>query len=471
MRQERKMQIENKMGVMPVNRLLITMSVPMVISMLVQALYNVVDSIFVAQINESALTAVSMAFPIQNLMIAVGTGTGVGINALLSRSLGEKNFKKANKAANNGAFLGLASSIIFILFGVFGARYFFENQTDITQIIDYGQEYLLICCSFSFAILGQLTFERLLQSTGKTIYSMYTQSIGAVINIVLDPILIFGLFGFPRMEVLGAAVATVIGQGTAMCLAFYFNKKKNHEIKLSLRKFRPDGAIIKTIYYVGIPSILMIAIGSIMTYGINRILIGFSATAVAVFGVYFKMQSFVIMPVLGLNNGMVPIIAYNYGAKNKERIMKTMKLSILYSVGIMLVGITAFQLFSEQLLLMFSASEDMMAIGVPALKIISLSFLMAGVCIVMISFFQALGSSMRSLIVSASRQLAVLLPAAYLLSLSGSLDAVWWSFPIAEVVSFIICIIFMKQVYNQKVKPLGEMVYQREIPGLDLKGT
>lgn len=465
------MQIENKMGVMPVNRLLITMSVPMVISMLVQALYNVVDSIFVAQINESALTAVSMAFPVQNLMIAVGTGTGVGINALLSRSLGEKNFKKANKAANNGVFLGLASSIVFIVFGIFGTRYFFENQTDITQIIDYGQEYLLICCSFSFAILGQLTFERLLQSTGKTIYSMYTQSLGAVINIVLDPILIFGLFGFPRMEVLGAAVATVIGQGTAMCLALYFNKKKNHEIKLSLKKFRPDGAIIKAIYYVGIPSILMIAIGSIMTYGINRILIGFSATAVAVFGVYFKMQSFVIMPVLGLNNGMVPIIAYNYGAKNKERIMKTMKLSILYSVGIMLVGITAFQLFSEQLLLMFSASEDMMAIGIPALKIISLSFLMAGVCIVMISFFQALGSGMKSLIVSASRQLAVLLPAAYLLSLSGSLDAVWWSFPIAEVVSFIICIIFMKQVYNQKVKPLGDMVYRQEIPGLDLKGT
>ena len=457
------MQKENKMGVMPVNRLLVSMSVPIMISMLVQALYNVVDSIFVAQISENALTAVSMAFPVQNLMIAVGSGTGVGINALLSRSLGAREFNKVNKAANNGVFVGIASSAIFIVFGIFGARYFFESQTVIPEILHYGEEYLLVCCSFSFALLGQMTFERLLQSTGKTIYSMYTQSIGAVVNIALDAILIFGLFGFPRLEVLGAAIATVIGQGTAMLLALYFNKKKNHEIKLSFKGFKPDSAIIKTIYYVGLPSILMIAISSIMTYGMNRILIGFSATAVAVFGVYFKMQSFVFMPVIGLNNGMVPIIAYNYGAKNKERIMKTIKLSILYSVGIMLVGVMAFQFLTENLLYMFSASENMMAIGIPALRIISLSFLLAGVCIVLISVFQALGNSMKSLIVSASRQLAVLLPVAYLLALSESLDAIWWAFPIAEVVSFILCIIFMKQVYDQTIKKLDHTVLRREM--------
>ncbi len=447
---QRDKKSENKMGIMPINKLLITMSVPMILSMLVQALYNVVDSIFVAQINESALTAVSLSFPIQSLMIAIGAGTGVGINALLSKSLGEKDFKKANKTANNGVFLGILSGIIFIVVGLFGTRLFFETQIDIPEIIVYGQQYLSIISIFSFGLFGQLTFERLLQSTGKTIYTMYTQSLGAIINIILDPILIFGLLGFPQMGVAGAAVATVIGQCTAMLLAIYFNLTKNHEIELSVKEFKPDRRIIKAIYAVGFPSIMMMAIGSIMNYGLNGILMGFTATAAAVFGVYFKLQSFVFMPVIGLNNGMVPIIAYNYGARNRERVTKTIKWSIFYAVAIMLVGLAIFQLMPEKLLLMFNASDDMLAIGIPALQTISFSFLFAGFCIVMISSFQALGNGLLSLIVSVVRQLVVLLPVAYLLSLTGSLDAVWWSFPIAEFVAFILSAFFMKYVLNKE---------------------
>ncbi|AFA47322.1 MATE family efflux transporter [Acetobacterium woodii] len=447
---------ENKMGVMPINKLLITMSVPMILSMLVQALYNVVDSIFVAQINESALTAVSLSFPIQSLMIAIGAGTGVGINALLSKSLGEKDQKKANKAANNGVFLGILSVIIFIIFGLFGARFFFESQIDIPEIIAYGQQYLSIISIFSFGLFGQLTFERLLQSTGKTIYTMFTQSLGAIINIILDPILIFGLLGFPQMGVAGAAIATVVGQCTAMLLAIYFNLTKNHEIKLSIKEFKPDWKIIKVIYSVGFPSILMMAIGSIMNYGLNSILMGFTATAAAVFGVYFKLQSFVFMPVIGLNNGMVPIIAYNYGARNKDRVTKTIKWSIFYAVTIMLIGLAIFQLMPEKLLLMFNASDDMLAIGIPALRTISFSFLFAGFCIVMISSFQALGNGLLSLIISVVRQLVVLLPVAYLLSLSGSLDAVWWSFPIAELAAFILSALFMKYLLNKETAKFKE---------------
>ncbi|TZE83626.1 MATE family efflux transporter [Calorimonas adulescens] len=449
-------QDENKMGIMPVNKLLITMSVPMIISMLVQALYNIVDSIFVAQINENALTAVSLAFPVQSFMIAIVNGTGVGINALLSKSLGERNTEKASKAANNGIFLGLLSCIVFIVFGFFGVQPFFKSQTGISEIIKYGREYLGICTGFSFALIGQLTFERLLQSTGKTIYTMVTQSSGAIVNIILDPILIFGYFGFPKMGVTGAAVATVIGQTTAMMLAIYFNISKNHEIILSFRDFRPDGEVIKEIYYVGIPSIIMMTIGSLMNYSINKILMGFTATATAVFGVYFKLQSFVFMPVFGLNNGMVPIISYNFGAKKKERITETIKLSVLYAVCIMLIGLTVFQLFPDKLLLLFNASDDMLTIGVPALRTISFSFLFAGYCIVIMSVFQALGNGMMSLIVSIIRQLIVLLPAAYLLSRTGSLNAVWWAFPIAEVSALIFCSIFIKYIYDHKIKTLGE---------------
>jgi len=348
---------ENKMGTMPVNRLLITMSLPMIISMLIQAMYNIVDSIFVAQIGEEALAAVSMAFPIQNLLIAVCTGTCVGINALLSRSLGEQNPEQARLAAVNGIFLGILGSAAFALFGVFGVEAFFRSQTDDPLIISYGVQYLRICMVFSFGCILEITFERIIQSTGRTIYNMYSQGAGAITNIILDPIMIFGLFGFPAMGISGAALATVIGQILAMCLSLYFNLTKNTDVSISMRGFKPDRHTIKLIYIVGFPSIVMLSISSVMTYCINLILIAFSATAVTVFGVYYKLQSFVFMPVFGLNNGMIPIIAYNYGARNKKRVTRTARLSIMIAVGIMLLGFSIFQFFAAQLLLMFKASH------------------------------------------------------------------------------------------------------------------
>lgn len=443
---------ENKMGTMSVNKLLLSMAIPMMIAMLVQALYNVVDSIFVARISENALTATSLAFPIQNLMIAVGSGTGVGINALLSKSLGEKNFKNANKAADNGIFLAILSYFAFLIFGIFGARAFFISQTDISQIIDFGTDYISICTIFSFGIFGQLTFERLLQSTGKTFYTMITQGTGAIINIILDPILIFGYFGFPRMEVAGAAIATVIGQTVAMLMAIYFNKKKNNEISISLKNFRPDGKIIKKIYAIGVPSIIMMAISSIMVYGMNRILLSFTSTASAVFGVYFKLQSFVFMPVFGMNNGMIPILAYNLGARKKQRIIKTIKLSVMYATCLTLTGFAVMQLMPKKILMLFNAKENMMSLGVPALRIISISFIFAGCSIILLSVFQALGHGVLSLEVSVIRQLVVLLPVAYLLSLTGNVNVIWWAFPIAEIVSVGFSATFMKRVYNKEIK-------------------
>ncbi|MDR3265444.1 MAG: MATE family efflux transporter [Synergistaceae bacterium] len=443
---------ENKMGVMSVHRLLLSMSVPMVISMLVQALYNVVDSIFVAQISENALTAVSLAFPIQSLIIGVGVGTGVGMNAFLSKSLGEKNFATVNKSAMNGIFLAWMTCAVFMILGFAGSEAFFRSQTDISEIVAYGRDYLSIVCVFSFGVFNQIMFERLLASTGKTFYSMISQMTGAVTNIILDPIMIFGLLGFPRMEVAGAALATVIGQTAGACLALWFNLRKNHEIKLSVKGFRPDLGIMKRIYAVGLPSILMASLGSVMTYGLNRILISFTPTATAVFGVYFKLQSFVFMPVFGLNNGMVPIIAYNFGARKKERIIGTIRLSLMYAVGIMLLGLAVFHIFPHELLRMFNATPEMIAIGVPALRIISLHFLFAGFCIVSLSVFQALGNGMESLFVAGSRQLLLLLPAAWLLSLTGFVNATWWSFPIAEGATLVLCVIFLRRVYNKKVK-------------------
>ncbi len=447
---------ENKMGVMPVNRLLIEMSLPMMISMLVQALYNVVDSIFVSRINENALTAVSLAFPIQSLMIAVGTGTGVGVNALLSKSLGEKNTERANKVAENGVFLAALSYLLFLIVGLTVVKPFYAGQTTDQEIFAYGYEYLTVVCCFSFGMYAQFVFERLLQSTGKTIFTMFTQGTGAIINIILDPILIFGYFGLPAMGVAGAAVATVIGQIVAAVLAFIINQKKNKEIHLDFRAFKPDGKIIGTIYAVGIPSIIMQAIGSVMTYGMNRILMVFSSTAAAVFGVYFKLQSFIFMPVFGLNNGMVPIIAYNYGAGKKDRLTKTMKLSIMYAVAIMAVGIVVFQVFPSRLFMMFDASETMLAIGVPALRTISLSFAFAGFCIVTGSVFQALGNGVYSMIVSIARQLIVLLPVAYLLSRTGNINAVWWAFPIAEVVSLLLTIFFLIRINRNIICHIGD---------------
>ena len=446
---------ENKMGTMPVNKLLINMSLPMMISMLVQALYNVVDSIFVARVDENAVRALSLAFPIQSLMIAVSIGTAVGVNALLSRALGEKDFGKANKTAANGVFVIIICYLLFLVAGLTIVEPFMASQTNVPLVKEYGVTYLTICCTFSFGMFIQVIFERLLQSTGKTMFTMITQGCGAVINIILDPILIFGLFGFPRLEVAGAAIATVAGQIVGAIIAIIFHLKFNKEIKLNLKKFKPDFSVIKNIYAVGAPSIVVQAIGSFMTYGMNLILAAYGV-AQTVFGLYFKLQSFIFMPVFGLNNGMVPIIAYNYGAGNRDRVIKTIKMSILYAISIMLIGLTVMELFPAQLLGMFKATPELLEVGVPALRIICLSFTFAGFCIVVGSVFQALGNGIYSMIISIARQLLVLLPVAYLLSLTGKVVNIWWAIPIAEVVSVILSGYFLHRVYKKIIRHIGK---------------
>ena len=440
---------ENKMGYMPMNKLLLTMSIPMIISMTVQACYNIVDSIFVAQISENALTAVSMAFPIQNLLISVAVGVGVGINALMSRSLGEKKFDYANKIAMQGLFINLVGYLLFLIIGVFGTHLYMTSQTDIAEIIQLGDTYTMICCVASLGVFIQITFERYLLSTGKTLLAMFVQGLGAVVNIILDPILIFGWFGLPAMGVAGAAIATVIGQFCAAGLAIFINHKYNREIKLHKKDFIPDWKVIKPILAIGIPSILMSSIGSIMTFGMNKILMAFTPTAVAVFGIYFKLQSFFCMPVFGLNNGVVPIIAYNYGAQNRTRMNKAIKLAVIYAVVIMLIGFATFQIIPRELLLMFDASNEMLEIGIPALRIITLNFLVAGFCIMAISVLQALGYSMYSLYISVARQLVVLLPAAFILAQFGNLNLVWWSFPIAEAVTIVLSAFYLKRALSK----------------------
>ncbi len=444
------------MGIMPVNKLLISMSLPMIISMIVQALYNVVDSIFVSYISENALTAVSLAFPAQNLMIAFASGTAVGVNALLSKSLGEKNFDKANKAAENGLFLVFIEYLIFLIFGIFGVRFFYNMQTDVAEIIEYGYSYMTVCSIFSFGVFGQIMTERLMQSTGRTIYTMFTQGAGAIINIILDPVLIFGLGFFPKMGIAGAAWATVIGQIFAFILALILNAKYNKDIKLSVKHFRPDKNIIGRIFSVGIPSTIMMAIGSVMNFMFNKILISFTETAAAVFGVYFKLQSFIFMPVFGMNNGIIPIIAYNYGAQKRKRMMKAVKLGIVYALMFMVAGLIIMQLFPEQLLSIFNATPDMVKIGIPALRTISICFVFAGFCIVIGSVFQALGRGTFSMIVSVARQLVVLIPAAYLLSLTGELNNVWWAFPIAEIASVIASAACFIYLYKKVIRKIPE---------------
>lgn len=455
---------ENKMGTMPTNRLLITMSLPMVISMLVQALYNIVDSIFVAKISENALTAVSMAFPIQSLMIAFGAGTGVGINSFLSKSLGEKKFKEASDSARNGIFLAFCTYIVFAILGFSSSGLFFRAMTDDAEIIAYGISYLRIVTVASLGVFMQITFERLLQSTGKTIYSMFMQGTGAIINIILDPILIFGLFGFPKMGVAGAAAATVFGQIVAMILGILFNTFKNKEINVSFIGFKPSLRIIKKIYAVGFPSIIMQSITSVMTYLLNKICISFTPTAVSVVGIYFKLQSFIYMPIFGLTNGLVPIVAYNYGARHKSRIISVLKLAAIISVSYMVLGVIIFQTIPQLLLGFFSASDEMLKIGIPALRIISLSFIPAGFCIIIISAFQALGHGIYSLIISIARQLGVLIPVAVITSQLFGLSAVWTAFPIAETVSLLLCIVFSKKVYQQSVAVLDNPLSINEIP-------
>ena len=443
------------MGVMPVRKLIISMSLPMMISMLVQALYNIVDSVYVARLSESALTAVTLAFPMQNLMIALGSGTGVGINALLSRSLGQKRFDKSDAAANTGLLLTFFNTAAFVLAGLFLAAGFIRTQTADPEIIGYGSTYLRIVTCFSFGIFFQMTFERLLQSTGLTIYSMVSQATGAIINIILDPILIFGLLGLPKFGVAGAAYATVIGQVCAASLGLIMNLKYNREVSFSFdRILHPQARIVKQIYLVGVPSILMMSIGSVMTYLMNRILIAFSTTATAVFGVYFKLQSFFFMPVFGLNNGLIPVLAYNYGARSRSRIDEALKFSLMVAFGIMCLGTVIMNLFPAQLLGFFNASGDMLAIGIPALHIISVHFPIAAVCIVLGSIFQAFSQSIYSLIISIGRQLVILIPAAWLLAQTGNVNNVWWCFMIAETASLVLSLIFFRRIYNRLVVTL-----------------
>ena len=449
---------ENKMGTMPVGKLLFNMSLPMMVSMLVQALYNIVDSIFVAKLSENALTAVSLAFPLQTLLIAVATGTGVGMNALLSKSLGEHDFKKANKIADNGIFLYVLSYIVFLILGFTVVKPFYASQigsADV-EIMELGIDYLSTVMILSFGLFGQIFFERLLTSTGRTIFSMTSQLCGAITNIILDPILIFGLLGAPKMGVTGAALATVIGQCVAGIIACVCNHKFNHEVSLNIKGFRPDWTLIGHIYAIGIPSIIMQSIGSIMTYCMNRILIEFSSTATAVFGVYFKLQSFFFMPVFGLNNGITPIIAYNYGAKQRKRMLKTIKLSLIVAFCLTFIGFLSFEAIPQVLLDMFNASEDMLTIGVPALRIIGIHYLIAWFCIVIGTVFQALGKAVFSMIVSIMRQLVVLIPAAYILAKLDGLHAVWWSFPIAEVISLLVTLFFFIKIYREIISKLPE---------------
>lgn len=435
---------ENKMGTMPENKLLLSMAVPMMISMLVQALYNIVDSIFVSRICEDALTAVSMAFPWQNIVIAIAVGFGVGINALLSRALGQKNAERVNQVAVNGLLLALLSYLLVLVAGLLGIRAYMRTQTDIESIVNYGITYLNICILCSFGVFVEITFERFLQATGRTVYSMITQLTGAITNIILDPILIFGLLGFPKLGIAGAAWATVIGQCVGAVVAVTLNHFKNPEVHLRLRHIRPNGRLMGEITAISIPSIIMSCISSLTCFVMNLILIAYSSTAVAVFGVYFKLQSFVFMPVFGLNNGMVPIIAYNYGAQKPERIHKTIRLGMAYAVAIMAVGLLVFQLIPKQLLLMFDASDAMLGIGAPALRIMSLAFVFAGVGIASSSACQAFGYSVYSMLISIARQIVVLIPAAYLLSLTGVLRSIWFAFPIAEIVSLFLSLFFLR---------------------------
>ena len=454
-------QAQNKMGTMPVRKLLISMSLPMMASMLVQALYNIVDSIFVSRVSEAALTAVSISFPIQNLMISLGVGIGVGVNALLSKSLGEGNQKHAQRIALQGIFIELICCLIFILTGFFAMDVFFRGQTNDAEIIALGKDYLSICCIFSVGLFAQLIFERLLQATGRTMLSMISQCTGAITNIICDPLLIFGVpaLGIPAMGVTGAAIATVFGQIVGGIVAIILNVRKNKELCFAVRGFRVEGKVCGSILYIGIPSAIMGSIGSFMTYGVNKILFAFGEigkTAAAVFGIYFKLQSFVFMPVFGLNNGMVPIVSFNYGARRADRILQTVRLSAIYAVSIMVVGMAVVQLIPGQLLLLFDASEHMLRIGVPALRIISLCFVFAGFSIVCSSVFQALGNSFFSMIMSITRQLAVLLPAAYVLAHTIGLEAVWYAFPIAEVFCLVIAVLMLRHTYYKVIKPLDE---------------
>ena len=449
----------NKLGTMPISKLIWNMSLPIIVSMLVQALYNIVDSVFVSRICEQALTAVSLAFPAQNLMIGLATGTAVGVNALMGRALGAGERERANHIATNGVFLAGVGFAICAILAAFFARMFFAAQTSIDYIVDNGATYLRICCCASLGLFAEIMFERLLQSTGRSILSMYTQGLGAIVNIILDPICIFVL----NMGVAGAAVATVIGQFCGCALALYFNLKKNHDIRLHFKGFRPHWKIIGQIYAIGLPSVVMVAIGSVMTFCMNKILIAYHSakeTAATAFGIYFKLNSFIFMPIFGLNNGVVSIIAYNYGAQHRRRMTETIKRSTIYASCIMLLGMSIFLSIPGTLLKIFDATDTLLAVGVPALRIISLSFCMAGASIALTSAFQALGKSLYSMIISIIRQLVFLVPLAYILARYGAgignNDLVWWSYPIAEIAALTVSLLFFRHMYKTLIAKLPE---------------
>lgn len=448
---------ENKMGVMPVGRLLVNMALPMIVSMLVQAMYNVVDSIYVSRISESAVTALTLAFPVQNLQIAFASGTAVGVNALLSKSLGEKNQAQANRAAGNGITLMLIFTVLFMLFGIFGTRFYFEMQSSVEETVEGGIAYTGICTIFGLGVFMQVLFERMLQATGRTVYSMISQATGAVLNIILDPVFIFGYFGVPAMGIAGAAVATVIGQWAGAALGLVFNLTRNPDVKLTLENLKPRRVSMGPILTVGIPSVIMIGIGSVMNFGMNQIFQSFSETATGVFGIYYKLQSFFFMPVLGLNNAIVSIIAYNYGARQPERMMKTLKLGCAAAFCLMMLGFLVFQFAPDVLLGLFNPSEDFLLLGRSALSIVSWHFPIAAFCIVLGACFQALGNGIYSSITSLCRQLVVLLPAAYLLSLTGDVHNVWWAFPIAEIASVIITGVLFSVIYRKRIRPLYQL--------------
>ena len=445
---------ENKMGVMPIGKLLINMALPMIISMLVQALYNVIDSIYVSQVSESAVTALGLAFPVQNLQIGFAVGIGVGVNSLLSKSLGEKNQEAANRAAGNGFFLMLIVTVGFMLFGIFGTQPYYEMQSTVAETVEGGIAYTSICCIGTLGVFVSILCERLLQATGRTLHTMITQSTGAIINIILDPILIHGWLGLPAMGVAGAAVATVIGQWTSAALALYFNIRFNPDLQLGVKYLKPHGATIRQILTVCVPSIIMNGIGSFMNFSMNQILQGFSETATSVFGIYFKIQSFFFMPLFGINNATISIIAYNYGARRPDRIMTTQKIAVGAALVLMFTGLAVFQFAPDLALNLFNPSADFLVIGRAALRTISWSFPIAAVCISLSSCFQALGNGIYSTITSICRQMLVLLPAAYLLSLSGDVNKVWLAYPIAELASGTVTAILFARIYRQKIKPL-----------------
>ena len=456
MSNENRLPQENKMGTMPIGKLLFTMALPMIIAMLVQALYNVVDSIYVSQISESAVTALGLAFPVQNILIGFATGIGVGVNSLLSKSLGEGNQKAANRAAGNGVFLLLIATVIFILFGFFGSRPYFEIQSSVPETVDGGAIYTAICCIGSLGIFVEVLGERLLQASGRTFYTLITQGSGAVINIVLDPVFIFGFepLGIPPMGIAGAAVATIIGQWIAGILAVIFNFKCNPDVQFELSYLKPHAKTLGPILTVGIPSIIMMAIGSVMNFGMNQILQGFHDTATGVFAIYFKLQSFFFMPLFGINNATISIVAYNYGARNPKRITGTLLRSSLTALCIMVAGLLIFQFLPDLLLGIFNPSDEFLRIGRSALRLISLCFPAAAIGIALSASFQAMGDGIYSTITSLCRQLVVLLPVAYLLSLTGEVVNVWWAFPIAEVASLCATVFFFTRIYRKKIKPM-----------------